>query len=65
MNNTKIKPPKWTVLCILLGALCAFGAAGFAFSQNGKMALPFGIAALVLYIIAFVGVSIHRKNLKE
>ncbi len=62
MNSIKIKPPKWAIICILFGALCAFGAAGFAFSQNGKVALTFGILALALYIIAFVGASLHRKK---
>jgi glucose uptake protein GlcU len=65
MNNTKVKPPKWTMLCILVGATCAFIAAGFAFSKNGKARLIFGVMALALYIVGFVGVSLHKKSNKN
>jgi peptidoglycan/LPS O-acetylase OafA/YrhL len=65
MENTKPKPPKWTVLCILVGALCALIAAVFAFSRNAESALIFGLMALVLYVTAFIGLALHKKSIKN
>jgi hypothetical protein len=62
MNTVKAKPPKWAIICILSGAGCAFAAAAFAFSRNGKYAMVCGIAALVLNITAAVGVSVQKKQ---
>jgi hypothetical protein len=62
MNTVKVKPPKWAIICILSGAVCAFAAAAFTFSQNGKYAMVCGVAALVLYITASVGIGIHKKQ---
>ncbi len=62
MTSNKLKPPKWTIICTLLGALCAFAAAGFAFSHNGTYAMLLGIVALSLYIAAFTGIAIFKKK---
>jgi hypothetical protein len=55
-------PPKWAIAAFLLGALCAFGAAAMAFSQNGPGAIKFALAALLLYVAGLIGYALAPKR---